>query len=163
MNRAMRLVFFALLPLLSGCEWLACSGPEYLSFVVVRYSELPGGTQGVSSTAPEWGAAETMSPADNIRLIFSEDASLPLDVLELVASDGTPIAFSGEDLFVPTNTEACAHNERHYALDTLAVGDYTLIHRRENGTGDPLNCIEPDCPWTTFDGSQAVTLTLAIR
>ncbi len=66
-------------------------------------------------------------------------------------------------MFVPTNGEGCAHEERHYGLDVLPVGDYTLVHRRENGTGDPLNCVEPDCPWTTFGGSQAVTLTLAIR
>jgi hypothetical protein len=161
----MRLVFvvLAMVPLLTGCELLACSGPEYLSFAVVRYSVLPGGTQGVGATAPRWGANEAMNPTDEIQIVFPEGDTLPVDVLELVASDGTPVAFSGEDMFVPTNTEACAHNERHYALDTLAAGNYTLIHRRENGTGDPLNCIEPECPWTTFDGSQVVQLTLTIR
>jgi hypothetical protein len=73
------------------------------------------------------------------------------------------VTFAGDDRFVPTNTEACAHNERHYALDTLMPGDYLLVHRRDNGTGDPLNCLDLDCPWTVFDGAQAVTLTLAIR
>jgi hypothetical protein len=151
------LVFLvATLPLLSGCELLACSGPDYLSFALVRNG-------GNYSTAPQWGANETMTLTDEIQILFEEDETLPLDVLELVASDGTTVAFAGVDMFVPTNTEGCAHDERHYALDTLAIGDYTLVHRRANGTGDPLNCIDPDCPWTTFDGSQAVTLTLAIR
>jgi hypothetical protein len=70
---------------------------------------------------------------------------------------------SGVDQFVPTNTEGCAHNARHYALSALAPGEYTLVHRRKNGTGDPLNCIDLDCPWTTFDGDQAVMLTLGVQ
>jgi len=157
-------ILYAMLPLLAGCDLLdPCAGPDYLSFAVVRHGMLPDGTPTLGSTAPLWGANETMKPSDELQIIFSEGDVLPLDVLELGASDGTPVPLVGEDVFVPTNSEACDHNERHYALALLDVGDYTLIHRRENGTGDPLNCIDLDCPWTTFDGSQAVTLTLAIR
>lgn len=162
MHRGMRIVY-AVVPLLVGCDWFdPCAGPEYLDFAVVRHGMLPSGTPTVGSTAPLWGMTETMKPSDEITIVFAEDDALPLDVLELVASDGAPVAFAGEDMFVPTNGEACAHDERHYALEPLAVGDYTLVHRRDHGTGDPLNCISA-CPWTTFDGSQALTLTLAIR
>ena len=101
--------------------------------------------------------------ADEVEIVFADHHVLSPDVLELYAADGTRVAFSGVDSFVPTNAEACAHNERHYALDPLALGDYLLVHRRKNGTGDPLNCIDLDCPWTTYEGDQAVTLTLAIR
>jgi hypothetical protein len=149
-------LFGATIPLLSGCELLSCSGPDYLNFALVRNG-------GNYSTAPQWGANETMTPTDEIQILFEEDKSLPADVLELFASDGAPVALASVDMFVPTDGEGCAHDERHYALDSLAIGDYTLVHRRENGTGDPLNCLDPDCPWTTFDGSQAVTLTLSIR
>lgn len=158
-------ILYALLPvLLAGCDFLdPCAGPDYLSFSVVRHGMLPSGSPTYAATAPLWGESETMSPTDEIETIYEENASLPSNVLELVDSSGTTIAFSGEDSFVPTNAEACDHNERHYALSTLAVGDYMLVHRKENGTGDPLNCVDLDCPWTVFDGSQAVTLTLAIR
>ncbi len=159
----MRLLL-ALLPVLAGCDLFdPCAGPDYVNFSVVRHGMLPNGSPTYASTAPLWGASETMAPTDEIEIIYEEDASLPADVLELVDANGATIAFSGEDSFVPTNGEACDHNERHYSLASLAVGDYTLVHRKKNGTGDPLNCIDPDCPWTVFDGSTAVTLTLAIR
>lgn len=155
--------FAALLPLCAGCDVFdPCAGPDYVNFGIVRYSTLPGGSQGVGISAPLWGASETMAPTDEIEIIFPEGATLPPAVLELVDDSGSRVTFAGTDMFVPTNTEACAHEERHYTLDSLAVGDYTLVHRRENGTGDPLNCIDA-CPWITFDGSQAVTLALAIR
>lgn len=80
---------------------------------------LPNESPTYGSTAPSWGASETMKPSDEIVIIVSESNALPLDVLELVDSGGTPIAFSGVDMFVPSNGEACAHEERHYALDVL--------------------------------------------
>jgi hypothetical protein len=163
----MRIAFafaVAIVTLLAGCDLLdPCAGPEYLEFAVVRHGMLPNGSPTLGSTAPLWGASETLKPSDEIQIISPEGDALPLDVLELVDSNETSVAFHGEDMFVPTNSEACDHNERHYALESVTVGDYTLIHRRENGTGDPLNCIDLDCPWTTFDGSQAVTLTISIR
>lgn len=150
--------------MLAGCDILdPCAGPEYLSFAVVRHGMLPNGSPTLGSTAPRWGATETMKSSDEVEVVFAEHDALSPDVLELYAADGTRVTFAGDDTFVPTNTEACAHNERHYALDTLAAGDYLLVHRRTNGTGDPLNCLDLDCPWTTFDGDQAVTLTLSIR
>ncbi|MCA1570418.1 MAG: hypothetical protein LC798_08910 [Chloroflexi bacterium] len=72
-------------------------------------------------------------------IFFPDHESLSPNVLELYAQDGPRLTFVGQDMFVPTNDEDCAHNERHYALNTLAVGNYTLVHRRKNGTGDPLN------------------------
>lgn len=159
----MRIACTALL-LLAGCDLFdPCSGPEYLSFSVVRNGMLPGGSPTFSSTAPRWGESETMSSSDELAISFTEHDVLPPDVLELYAAAGTRVTLAGEDRFVPTNGEGCAHDERWYALDSLAIGDYTLVHRRANGTGDPLNCVDPDCPWTTFDGDEALTLTLAIR
>ncbi len=149
---------------LAGCDLFdPCAGPEYLNFAVVRHGMLPDGAATLGSTAPRWGATEMMKSADEVDVVFAEHHALLPDVLELYAADGTRVTFAGDDSFVPTNAEACAHNERHYALDMLVVGDYLLVHRRKNGTGDPLNCLDLECPWTTFDGDQAVTLTLAIR
>ncbi len=159
----MRIVYAAVL-LLAGCDFLdPCSGPEYLSFAIVRHGALPDGSPTLSSTAPRWGETETVTLTDEVQITFPQHDVLAPDALELYGADGTRVAFAGEDRFVPTNTEGCAHDERWYALGALAIGDYTLVHRRHEGTGDPLNCAEPDCPWTTFAGDEAVTLTLAIR
>lgn len=159
----MRLLAVAVV-LLAGCDVFdPCAGPEYLSFAVVRHGMLEDGSPTLGSTAPLWGATETMKVTDGVDVIFAEQDALSPDVLELYAADGTRVDFVGDDRFVPTNGEGCAHNERHYVLDTLAAGDYTLVHRRRNGTGDPLNCVDLDCPWTTFEGDQALTLTLEIR
>lgn len=152
---------YLLLPLVvQGCD--PCAGPHYLNIDFVQHGALPDGTPTEESQAGLWGARVDMKTSDELQIIFRKDASLPADVLELYAAD-TRVMFSGVDQFVPTNTEGCAHNERHYALSALAPGEYTLVHRRKNGTGDPLNCLDLDCPWTTFDGDQAVTLTLAVQ
>jgi hypothetical protein len=157
-------IICAVLLLLAACDFLdPCSGPEYLNFAIVRHGMLSGGSPTLSSTAPRWGETESMTPMDEISLVFPQDDVLPPDALELYAPDGTRVTLASEDIFVPTNGEGCAHDERWYSLASLALGDYTLVHRQRNGTGDPLNCAEPDCPWTTFDGDQAVTLTLSIR
>ena len=149
---------------LAGCDALdPCAGPEYLNFAVVRHGMLPDGSQTFGSEAPRWGDTETMKSSDEVAIVFAQHHALSPDVLELYAADGTRVAFAGDDSFVPTTSEGCAHNERHYPLDTMAVGDYLLVHRRKTGTGDPLNCLDLECPWTTFDGEQAVTLTLGIR
>lgn len=160
-----RLAWLVLSCSLASCSFLdPCAGPEYLNFAVVRHGMLPGGTPTTGSTAPLWGATEAMNAAsDELAIVFSEHDTLSPDVLELFAVDGTRVALAGEDTFVPTNTESCDHNERHYALTALPTADYTLVHRRKNGTGDPLNCIDLACPWTTFEGEHALTLTLAIR
>jgi hypothetical protein len=149
---------------LAGCDLFdPCAGPEYLNFAVVRHGMLPGGSPTFGSTAPLWGATEMMKPSDELQILFATQDELQPNVLELYAMDGASVTLVGEDMFVPTNGEGCAHNERHYALETLAAGDYTLVHRRKNGTGDPMNCVDLDCPWTIFDGDEAVTLTLSIR
>lgn len=136
---------------LTGC----CMGPDYLSFALVR--------ERTGSNAPVWGSVETIETTDRIEINFPTDARLSADVLELYDAQSTRVAFSGTDRHVPTNDEACDHNERHYLLDSLAPGPYQLVHRRKRGTGDPLNCLDPDCPWTTFDGDEAVTLTLVVE
>ena len=152
---------YLLLPLaVQGCD--PCAGPHYLNVGVDRHGTLPDGTPTFESQAPAWSAREDMKTSDELEIIFEKDATLPVDALELYAA-GTRVPFAGIDSFVPTNHDACAHNERHYALSALATGEYTLVHRRKNGTGDPLNCVDLDCPWTTFDGDQALTLTLALQ
>lgn len=152
---------YLLLPLVvQGCD--PCAGPHYLNVDFVRYGALPDGTPTEESQAGLWGAREDMKTSDEVEIIFQKDATLPAGALELYAGD-TRVMFASVDQFVPTNTEACAHNERHYALSALAPGEYTLVHRRKNGTGDPLNCLDLDCPWTTFDGDQALTLTLGVQ
>lgn len=159
-------LFYAAVFLLAGCDALdPCGGlgPEYLNFAVVRHGMLPNGSPTKGSSAPQWGATETMTSSDEVMVVFAQHDALSPNVLELYAANGTSLTFVGEDELVPTNTEACAHNERHFTLDMLATGDYMLVHRRKSGTGDPPNCLDLDCPWTTFDGDQAVTLTLAIR
>jgi hypothetical protein len=157
----MRLACLAVL-LLSGCPCGGFGSPDYLSFGVARYSVGPKGEQYAGIGAPLWGETEMMSAAtDEIQIVFSHHERLLPDVVE-VWSGMTRHDFAGEDSFVPENTEGCDHNERHYALSQLAVGDYTLVHRRAKGTGDPLNC-GGECPWTRFDGDEAVTLTLAVR
>ncbi len=158
----MRLACLALAAL-SGCSFLdPCAGPDYMSFGVARYSYGPQGEQYAGITAPVWGGTELMSAAtDEIEILFEEEKTLRADVLEVWAGT-TRYDFAGEDSFVPTNTEGCDHNERHYPLAQLPAGDYTLVHRPAKGTGDPLNC-GGECPWTTFDGDAAVTLTLAVR
>lgn len=159
----MRLAWLALLAS-SGCSFLdPCAGPDYVSFGVARYSLGPNGEMYAGITSPRWSETETMNAAsDAIEILFEEQHTLPADVLEVWAGT-TRYDFAGEDSFVPTNTEGCDHNERHYPLMQLAPGDYTLVHRRSKGTGDPLNCGDGGCPWTTFDGDAAVTLTLAVR
>lgn len=152
---------YLLLPLvLPACD--PCAGPRYLSFGVDHFGSLPDGTPTFESQAPRWSAREDMKTSDEVEIVFDQDATLSVDVLELYSA-GTRVAFTGIDSFAPTNHDDCAHNERHYALSALAAGEYTLVHRRKNGTGDPLNCIDLKCPWTTFDGDQALTLTLALQ
>ena len=48
-----------------------------------------------------------------------------------------------------------------YDLTPLDPGTYTVVHRRAHGTGDRLNCID-ECPWTTFDGEEALLMTLVL-
>lgn len=156
----MRLAYLLLPLLVPACD--PCAGPHYLSVGVDHYGALPDGTPTFESQAPRWGAREDMKTSDELEIVFEKDAMLPGDALELYAA-GTRVLFSGVDSSVPTNHDSCAHNERHYALSALAAGDYTLVHRRKNGTGDPLNCLDLDCPWTTFDGDQALTLTLGLQ
>ena len=159
----MRFVYLAI-AMLAGCGFLdPCGGPEYLNFELIRHGMLPDGTPTFDSGAPNWSGMEMMKTVDEIEVAFPKHDALSSDVLELYAADQMPVAFVGEDQLVPTTVEGCEHEERDYALTALPAGDYTLVHRRKNGTGDPLNCIDLDCPWTTFDGDQAVTLTLAIR
>jgi hypothetical protein len=151
------LLWFAIVVGLSGC----CGGPEHLTFALVRYGRTPGGLLTISENAPRWGTVETMKMSDEIKIVFGEDSTLPDDVLELYAGDQR-VALPSEDRFVPTGDEACAHNEREYSLLGLASGEYTLVHRRRSGTGAPLNC-GVECPWTTFDGDEAVVLMLVIE
>ena len=134
-----------------------------MNFGVTRHGMLPDGTPTSSRDGLRWSETLTVKPTDEIEIIYPTNDELPGNTLELYAANDASVAFVGEDTFVPTNHDACEHNERHYALSTVASGDYLLVHRRKNGTGDPLNCIDLDCPWTTFRGDQAVTLTLSIR
>ena len=122
---------------------------------------LPDGTPTSGSSAPSWGAMETMKPSDEIMVAFEEGTSLSVNVLELYAATDERVTFAGDNQYVPGDGEGCAHNERHYALASLAPGSYTLVHRRKHGTGDPLNCVG-ECPWTTFDGDEALTIALTI-
>jgi len=38
---------------------------------------------------------------------------------------------------------------------------YEVVHRRRTGTGDPINCLD-ECPWTTYDGDEALVMTLVL-
>lgn len=136
-------------------------GPDSLSIHLDRHSTFPDGTPAFGSDAPRWGDAATLDTGDNIRILFEQDAELHGDVLELYAADGSRVPLPGDDSFAPTDNESCAHNERVYSLKMVEPGDYTLVHRRRNGTGDDLNC-GGECPWTTFDGDEALVLALTI-
>jgi hypothetical protein len=142
---------------LTGC----CAGPDYLTFSLVRHSG--PSLEYTGSTAPRWGQLETMKSTDSIEILFPTEASLGADVLELYDQASTRVAFIGTDRLVPTDADGCEHNERVYLLDMLAPRQHTLVHRRKNGTGDPLNCDEPHCPWTSYDGDEAVTLSLVLE
>jgi hypothetical protein len=140
-----------------------CAGPSYLTFALEHHGMLSDGTPTFGSNAPRWGSIERASVSDGFLVLFGQYETLAPDVLELYDASSRRVTFVGQDMFVPTDVEGCAHNERQYTFAALQPGDYLLVHRRKNGTGHPLNCIEPGCPWTTYAGDEAVTLTLAIR
>jgi hypothetical protein len=135
---------------LSGCNELGClGGSGGVSFIMERV--------GVGSDAPRWGTAQIMKTADQISVISKHEIADA--VLELF-HDEVSLALQGSDEHVPTDHESCEHEERHFPLSMLAPGDYRLVHRRQNG--EVANC-GGACPWTRFDGDDALVLTMDVR
>ncbi len=40
-------------------------------------------------------------------------------------------------------------------------GEYLVVHRRDTGTGDKINCLG-GCPWELFEGEEALVLRLVV-
>jgi hypothetical protein len=62
----------------------------------------------------------------------------------------------------PDKENSCSHSALTVTVTApLAPGDYLLVHRRANGNGDEPQC-NGACPWTEFDGEEALILTLRV-
>lgn len=130
-----------------GC----CTGPDFLNLLI---SSAPG-----SSTSPNWGES---GPAQGTLFIVSyeEDSSLAGEPLEFFL-DGAPVD-------VPVIMElrdnkplnGCGFSNVHtYDMSLLPPGDYTVVHRRANGTGDTVTC-RNECPWEDFEGEEALVMVM---
>ena len=128
-----------------GC----CSGPSFLSFGI--------GDAG-SSLSLNWGER---GPAQGslITMDYDEGRSLAGEPLEFYF-DGSPVEVPVTMAFRDNSTlNGCGFSHtRTYDLSRLPPGDYTVVHRRASGTGDPVNCVE--CPWEDFEGEEALVMVM---
>ena len=142
------LILFALI-VIAGC---CAGGSDYLTLSV-------GETR--ANTTIRWGG--TMQFTDP-----TFDASWPR------AGDvrGEPLEFyeDGERVDVPAERfevnnqldNGCGWSDHiEYRLGAIGAGTYTVVHRRESGTGDRVSC-GGSCPWTEFDGSEALVVTVVV-
>jgi len=135
---------------LPGCDGLGClGGSSGVSFMMER--------RDIGSDAPHWSTAQIMTTVDQISVISKDQISDA--ALELFQND-VSVPLQGSDEHVPTDQESCAHEERHFPLSMLAPGDFQVVHRRKHG--EVANC-GGTCPWTSFNGDEALVLTLDVR
>ena len=146
---------------LAGVAVSACctgGGPDYL-------------TLGISGTTPRWG--ETFEYAAlELTASFDEGKQLGGEVFEVYAGDlrtmpvdpvPPPLELMSTEVVRDRNQDdGCGVGvDVTYDLTSLEPGTYTVVHRRANGTGDRINCTD-ECPWTSFDGEEALVMTLVL-
>lgn len=143
----MLLVLLAAAPL--GC----CVGDDaYLTFGI--------GSRG-GSTTPRWGEAmEWFEP--HLTVSFPAGRTPGGEPLEVYLGDvRVDVASSTTEVDNSAHNGCGVSTHVDYALESLPAGEYTLVHRRAHGTGDPINCLE-ECPWTTFAEETALVMTLVV-
>lgn len=128
-------------------------------------------TLGVSGTTPRWGDTFEYS-ATELQASFDEGKELGGEVFEVYPGDlrtmpvdpiPQPVELASTEVVRDRSQDnGCGIGvDVTYDLTPLERGTYTVVHRRANGTGDRLNCLEK-CPWTTFDGEEALVMTLVL-
>jgi hypothetical protein len=136
-----------------------CSGPS--NFLTIG---IGGNTW---TTTPNWGGTIELSIADGAKASVSRPLGRELggEALEF-ETEGTlePISVPSSELRVDNRKEnGCGESVIiTYDLSVLEVGSYRMIHRRENGTSDPLNCLE-ECPWVLVDGEEMLISIVHIK
>ncbi len=143
------IVLAALVAGLGGC---CVGGPDHL----VLHAE--GGP-------PDWGGVTVASPEPVFRATFDEGDSPAGPLFELYDGSSTPVVLAVDPVPWDENPDqdgACPHTEQLATVSApLVPGDYVLVHRRANGTGDPPSC-DGACPWTLFEGEEALVSTLRV-
>jgi hypothetical protein len=129
-----------------GC----CSGgPSALTFGI--------GESG-SSFSPNWGE---QGPAQGsfFYVEYEESRSLAGEPLEFYldgVSVDVPVIMALRD---NRTVNGCGFSHTQiYDMSRLPPGDYTVVHRRANGTGEQVNCVE--CPWEEFEGEEALVMVM---
>lgn len=135
---------------IAGC---CAGGTDYLTLSVGEVR---------ANTTIRWG--ETMRMTDP-----TFDAAWP----RAEDARGEPLEFyvGDERVDVPTErfevdnqmNNGCGWSDHvEYRLGALGPGTYTVVHRRASGTGDRVSC-SGGCPWTTFDGDEALIVTMVVE
>ena len=135
---------------IAGC---CAGGTDYLTLSVGEVR---------ANTTIRWG--ETMQMTDP-----TFDAAWP----RAKDARGEPLEFyvGDERVDVPTErfevdnqmNNGCGWSDHvEYRLGALGPGTYTVVHRRASGTGDRVSC-SGGCPWTTFDGDEALIVTMVVE
>ena len=130
-----------------GC----CNGPDFLTFGV-------GDSR--SQFSPNWGER---GPAQGSFFFveYAEGKSLAGEPLEFYldgASVDVPMTMELRD----NNTvNGCGFSQvLTYDMSALPPGDYTVVHRRANGTGDAV--CNGECLWEDFEGEEALVMVMEL-
>jgi hypothetical protein len=131
-----------------GC----CVGPGFL-------------TLHIDGNTPRWDETMDVSPQPQLTAHYGDDEQPAGPIFEIYDSAAQPVTLSVQVIPWAENPEqdgSCPHTEEETTVAApLPPGDYTLVHRRANGTGRELACTG-DCPSTTFDGEKALVVTLRV-
>lgn len=121
---------------------------------------------GESRSTPPWGGAITYAVSARPTLEADSRPEHPLAgaPFEAFAADGaTPVALACTTRRVDNaSRDGCGFSDQVTCdVGALPPGRYGIIHRRDHGNGDALNCVGA-CPWTTFQGEPALRFELTL-
>lgn len=143
---------------LSGC----CSGPTSLLIELQLPSYLSPKSSVFSATL---GLDPITLPPDfTVTMIHDEDRSPDSDAIELYQED-KPIALQRESGTTSRgNGGTCPFGATWFHATGLKPGQYTLVHRKSRGTGDPVRVADVSEPgWSTFEGEEALVWSLEVK
>lgn len=143
------LVLAALAHLSTAC----CDGDSnYLTFGI---GEMSGYTTVLWGESMEWSRPV-------VEASFPREQSLAGEPLE-VWQDGQRVEVSvvTDDVNNALNNGCGWSTNLLYDLQLLPAGTYTLVHRRDTGSGGRINCLDR-CPWVEFEGEEALTMELVV-
>ena len=97
----------------------------------------------------------------HVTFYYGDDETLPEGAAQLYF-EGEPVELEATDEFMPRGADNgnCPHNQREYTnVEPLEPGVYTFVHRRDRGTGNPLNCAHG---WHDYNGHQSFVVDIEI-